>query len=250
MWWTRRCKRCCEGGKDWAADLPRIRRIEAENRQQRPEGGRVGQLGEWKLKIVAFAGVLGAPGLFLISFLDSSVLTFPVINDLLLIELAIQHPLRMPLYAAMAMVGSVLGCLLLYFLARRGGEAFYHQSAGERGKAVRHWVEKNGFGGMLIAALLPPPTPFKVFVFAAGVFEVPWASFTSAIALARAIRYFGIGYLAIKYGDQALPFLAQHKLPVAVGVIVFALLSYGTSRVILRDNTKPEARRDSPVGPG
>ena len=194
-----------------------------------------GQLSGWKQKIVAFAGVLGAPGLFLISFLDSSILTFPVINDLLLIELAIQHPLRMPLYAAMAMIGSVLGCILLYYIARKGGETFYHKRAGERGKAIRHWVEKNGFGGMLIAALLPPPTPFKIFVFAAGVFEVPVGSFTTAIAMARAIRYFGIGYLAIKYGDQALPFLAQHKLPVAVGVIIFALLSYAASRVILRD---------------
>jgi membrane protein YqaA with SNARE-associated domain len=192
----------------------------------------------WKQKIVSFAGVLGAPGLFLISFLDSSVLTFPVINDLLLIELAIQHPLRMPLYAAMAMTGSVLGCVLLYYIARKGGEAFYHKRAGERGKAIRHWVERNGFGGMLIAALLPPPTPFKIFVFGAGVFEVPIGSFVSAIALARAIRYFGIGYLAIKYGDQALPFLAQHKLQVTISMIVFALLSYGASRLILKD--KPE----------
>jgi membrane protein YqaA with SNARE-associated domain len=192
-------------------------------------------LSGWKQKIVAFAGVLGAPGLMLISFLDSSVLTFPVINDLLLVELAIQHPLRMPLYAAMAMIGSVLGCVLLYFLARKGGEAFYHKRAGERGKVIRHWVEKNGFAGMLIAALLPPPTPFKIFVFAAGVFEVPAMSFTTAIALARAIRYFGIGYLAIRYGEQALPFLAQHKLQVAAGVMAFALVSFGASRIILRD---------------
>ena len=199
-----------------------------------------GQLSGWKQKIVSFAGVLGAPGLFLISFLDSSVLTFPVINDLLLIELAIQHPMRMPLYAAMAMSGSVLGCVLLYYIARKGGEAFYHKRAGERGKAIRHWVERNGFGGMLIAALLPPPTPFKIFVFAGGVFEVPVGSFVSAIALARAIRYFGIGYLAIKYGDQALPFLVQHKLQVTIGVIVFALLSYGASRLILKD--KPETQ--------
>jgi len=119
-------------------------------------------LSAWKLKIVAFAGVLGAPGLFLISFLDSSILTFPVINDLLLVELAIQHPLRMPLYAAMAMIGSVLGCVLLYYIARKGGEAFYQKRAGERGKVIRHWVERNGFGGMLLAALLPPPTPFKI----------------------------------------------------------------------------------------
>lgn len=199
-----------------------------------------GQLSGWKQKIVTFAGALGAPGLFLISFLDSSILTFPVINDLLLIELCIQKPLRMPLYAGMAMIGSVLGCVLLYYIARKGGEALYHRRAGERGKVIRHWIEQNGFGGMLIAALLPPPTPFKVFVFAAGVFEVPLASFTTAISVARAIRYFGIGYLAIKYGDQALPFLVQHKLQVTAGVIVFALLSYGASRLILRDRTSSE----------
>lgn len=195
----------------------------------------MGKLSAWKQKIVAFAGVLGAPGLFLISFLDSSILTFPVINDLLLVELSIQHPLRMPLYGAMAMIGSLLGCMLLYYLARKGGEAFYQKRAGERGNVIRHWVERNGFGGMLLAALLPPPTPFKIFVFAAGVFEVPLASFVTAIALARAIRYFGIGYLAIKYGDQAMPFLAAHKLQVTIGVIAFALLSYGASRLVLRE---------------
>jgi len=196
-------------------------------------------LSGWKQKIVAFAGALGAPGLFLISFLDSSVLTFPVINDLLLIELAIQHPLRMPLYAAMAMFGSLLGCVLLYFIAKKGGEAFFRKKAGGRAHAIRHWVEKNGFGGMLLAALLPPPTPFKIFVFAAGVFEVPLGSFTSAIALARAIRYFGIGYLAIRYGEQALPFIAQHKIPVAAGVIIFVAVSYALSRLILRE--QPES---------
>lgn len=191
-------------------------------------------LSGWKQKIVAFAGALGAPGLFLISFLDSSILTFPVINDLLLIELCIQKPWRMPLYAAMAMFGSVLGCLLLFHLAEKGGEAFFHSKAGDHAQTIRHWVEKNGFGGMLIAALLPPPTPFKIFVLAAGVFEVPLASFTSAITLARAIRYFGIGYLAIRYGDQAMPFLRQHRFNVTVAVIVFVLVSYGLSRLILR----------------
>jgi membrane protein YqaA with SNARE-associated domain len=199
-------------------------------------------LSGWKLKIVTFAGALGAPGLFLISFLDSSILTFPVINDLLLIELSIQKPLRMPLYAAMAMTGSVLGCVLLYFLAKKGGEAFFHRKAGVRARVIREWVKKNGFGGMLLAALLPPPTPFKIFVFAAGVFEVPVGSFTSAIALARAIRYFGIGYLAIRYGDQAMPFIAQHKLQVAGTIIVLAAVSYGLSRWILREKEQVEAQ--------
>jgi membrane protein YqaA with SNARE-associated domain len=188
----------------------------------------------WKARTLAFAGSLGAPGLFLISFLDSSFLTFPVINDLLLIDLSMRQPARMPLYALMAVAGSVLGCVLLFYVAEKGGEAFFHKRAGVHGHAVRHWVERNGFGGMLLAALLPPPTPFKIFVFAAGVFEVPILSFASAIALARCLRYFGVGFLAIRYGHNALPFLAAHKIEVGVLVIALVAVCYVLSRVILK----------------
>jgi uncharacterized membrane protein YdjX (TVP38/TMEM64 family) len=140
----------------------------------------------------------------------------------------------MPLYAFMATSGSVLGCVLLYFIAKKGGEALFQQKAGERAAAIRRWVETNGFGGMLVAALLPPPTPFKIFVFAAGVFEVPLWSFTSAITLARLIRYFGVGYLAIRYGNDALPYLGQHKLQVFIFIVVFIVISYLLSRLILK----------------
>jgi membrane protein YqaA with SNARE-associated domain len=196
-----------------------------------------------KNKIIVFATALGGPGLLLISFLDSSVLTFPIINDLLLIDLSIQQPQRMPLYAFLAAFGSIAGCVLLYFLARKGGEAFFRRKAGAKATAIRRVVEKNGFGGMLIAALLPPPTPFKVFVFAAGVFEVPLLSFTTAIALARCIRYFGIGYLAVRYGKEAIPFIGQHKMGIVVALAVFVLASYGASRLILRE-AKEDARNE------
>jgi membrane protein YqaA with SNARE-associated domain len=185
-------------------------------------------------RIAAFAAGLGAPGLFVISFLDSSVLTFPVINDLLVIEFSIRNPARMPLYALSATLGSVAGCVLLYYLARKGGEALFHRRAGDHAGAIRHWVEKNGFFGVLIAALLPPPTPFKIFVFAAGVFEVPILSFTLAVLFARLFRYFGIGYLSIRYGADALPYLAQHKLQVTVLVLAIATLSYLFSRLLLK----------------
>ena len=200
-------------------------------------------LNKWKVKIVAFATTLGGPGLLLISFLDSSVLTFPIINDLLLIDLSIQNPARMPLYAFLAAFGSVVGCVVLYFLARKGGEAFFHRKAGAKATTIRAWVEKNGFGGMLMAALLPPPTPFKVFVFAAGVFEVPLLSFATAIALARCIRYFGIGYLAVRYGKEAIPFIGHHRLGIIVALVLFVLASYGASRLILRE-AREEARSE------
>ena len=188
----------------------------------------------WKYKIAVFAGALGAPGLFLISFLDSSVLTFPVINDVLVIELSVAHPARMPLYAGLASLGSVLGCLLLFLLARKGEEALFHRKAGRHAAAVRCWIERNGFMGILAAALLPPPTPFKLFVLAAGVFEVPLISFSSAIALARLFRYFGIGYLAVRYGSGALPYLSHHKLQVVAAAVVVLTLGYAISRLLLR----------------
>ena len=198
---------------------------------------------------MAFASGLGAPGLFLISFLDSSVLTFPIINDLLLIELSMEHPARMPLYAFMASLGSVLGCVVLYFIARKGGEAIFHKKAGKHGHAIRHWVERNGFVGMLTAALLPPPTPFKFFVLAAGVFEVPLFGYTSAITIARLFRYFGIGYLAIRYGADALPYLVHHKLQVTVIAISVVIVSYVLSRLLLRHRPQPGGANQPPQVP-
>lgn len=202
------------------------------------------KLNAWNQKIVAFAGGLGAPGLFLISFLDSSVLTFPVINDLLLIELSVRRPARMPLYASMAVSGSLLGCVLLFFLARKGGEALFHRKVGARAAMIRHWVERNGFAGILLAALLPPPTPFKFFVLAAGVFEVPLVSFASAIALARAFRYFGVGYLAVRYGADALPYLMQHKLEATVLAIALVTVSYTASRFIFKVKKEENAAQE------
>ena len=144
-------------------------------------------LPHWLQAIVAATGGLG---LFLIAFLDSSVLTFPVINDLLLIDLSIRYPSRMPYYAGMATLGSVAGCLLLYYLARKGGEAMFHKHAGPRARHIHAWINRNGFVSILVAALLPPPTPFKVFVIAAGALEMPVRTFVLGLIVARSLPLF------------------------------------------------------------
>jgi membrane protein YqaA with SNARE-associated domain len=185
----------------------------------------------WLQAIVASAGGLG---LFLIAFLDSSVLTFPVINDLLLIDLSIRNPARMPYYASMATIGSVAGCLLLYYIARKGGEAMFHKHAGPRAEKIRAWIKRNGFVSILVTALLPPPNPFKIFVIAAGAFEMPVPTFVLGLLAARAIRFFGEGFLAIRYGDQAGQFLVTHKLEVAGIVLGVVLCLYLLSLIAFR----------------
>jgi membrane protein YqaA with SNARE-associated domain len=188
-------------------------------------------LPHWLQAIVASAGGLG---LFLIAFLDSSVLTFPVINDLLLIDLSIRFPARMPYYAAMATFGSVAGCLLLYYIARKGGEAMFHKQAGPRAQQIHAWIKRNGFLSILVTALLPPPTPFKIFVIAAGALEMPVWTFIVGLLAARAIRFFGEGFLAFRYGDQAGQFLLTHKLEVAGIVLGIVVCLYLLSRLALR----------------
>jgi membrane protein YqaA with SNARE-associated domain len=188
-------------------------------------------LPHWLTAVVASAG---GPGLFLIAFLDSSVLTFPIINDLLLINLSIRYPARMPYYAAMATLGSVAGCLLLYYIARKGGEAMFHKHAGSRARHIHAWINRNGFVSILVTALLPPPTPFKVFVVAAGALEMPVRTFVLGLLVARGIRFFGEGLLAVKYGDQASQFLLTHKLEVAGITLGVVLLLYLATRIAFR----------------
>jgi membrane protein YqaA with SNARE-associated domain len=188
-------------------------------------------LPHWLQAIVASAGGLG---LFLIAFLDSSVLTFPVINDLLLIDLSIRFPARMPYYAAMATLGSVGGCVLLYYIARKGGEAMFRKQAGPRAQQIQAWIGRNGFLSILVTALLPPPTPFKVFVIAAGALEMPVRTFVLGLLAARAFRFFGEGFLAIHYGNQATHFLLTHKLEVTGIALLVVLTLYLSSRYAFR----------------
>jgi uncharacterized membrane protein YdjX (TVP38/TMEM64 family) len=140
----------------------------------------------------------------------------------------------MPYYAAMATLGSVGGCLLLYYLARKGGEAMFQKQAGPRAQQIRAWIERNGFLSILVTALLPPPNPFKVFVIAAGAFEMPVRTFVLGLLAARAIRFFGEGFLAIRYGDQAGQFMLTHKLDVAGIVLGVVLCLYLLSLVVFR----------------
>lgn len=174
--------------------------------------------------IKEFAMSLGGPGLFIIAFLDSSFLSFPEVNDLLIVWLTTQHKERMVYYALMTTLGSISGCLALYSLARRGGEAFLRK----RFKA--HYVDmamerfrRYGLLAILIPSILPPPMPFKIFVLAAGVSKVRPLDFIMAIAIGRGIRYFGEGLLAVYYGDQAAEFLRENAGVVALVAGVLAL---------------------------
>ena len=180
--------------------------------------------------IQAFALGIGGPGLFVVAFLDSSFLSLPEINDLLVVMLVIEHKARMPYYALMATLGSVTGCLVLYGLGRRGGEALVRRRFGGRRMARALAVSKRyGVLAIAVPAVLPPPAPFKIFVLLAGVAAVPLWQFATTIALARGFRYFAVGVLSVRYGDDAVAFIEANGRAVAlvlVGLIVVGGLAW------------------------
>ena len=124
--------------------------------------------------VQGFALAIGGPGLFLVAFLDSSFLSLPEINDLLVVLLVVQHKELMLYYAAMATLGSVAGCLVLYWFGRRGGEVLVGKRFG--GEAIERAMrlsKRYGIFAVGIPAILPPPAPFKIFILLAGVAAVP-----------------------------------------------------------------------------
>jgi membrane protein YqaA with SNARE-associated domain len=177
--------------------------------------------------VQGFALSLGAPGLFLIAFLDSSFLSFPEVCDLLVVWLTIQHPHRMLSYATMCTLGSVAGCFALYTVGRRGGQAFLNKrfkaSAVDRAMGV---FRRFGLLAIIVPSLLPPPMPFKVFVLAAGVAGVRPAAFVIAAIIGRGIRYFGEGLLALWYGEAAVAFLRENAR--MTGLVLAVLICVGT----------------------
>ncbi len=182
---------------------------------------------------------LGGVGLFVVAFLDSSVLSFPVVADLLVIEQSYRNPARMPYYAAMATLGSLAGCIWLYWLGKKGGEAMYRRRAGKRAERIRQWVGRYAFASVAIPAILPPPMPFKAFILAAGVFQVRWRTFVLALVVGRGLRYSLEGLLAIRYGEAAGHFLLAHKLAFTLGVVVALALSFLASRWVFRGSPSP-----------
>jgi membrane protein YqaA with SNARE-associated domain len=182
----------------------------------------------------AVARAAGGPGLFLIAFLDASVLSLPEINDLLVVWMVTQHKARLFYYVSMATLGSVAGCFVVYYLGRVGADAFLRRRFGEAQMARAHrFVERWGFLAILIPAILPPPAPFKVFVLLAGIAAMPVRVFAAAVALGRGARYAGEGLLAVRYGDRAGVYLRDHGAQAALigaGVAAAVAVLYAWSQ--------------------
>jgi membrane protein YqaA with SNARE-associated domain len=177
-------------------------------------------MGKMNLALLPFLAKFGIWGVGALALLDSS--TLPVPMDAFLAISVWNDKGRFWLYCLAAAVGSAIGGLLPYGLGRAGGELFLLKRVNrERFERMRTRFERQEFLAMMIPSMLPPPTPWKAFVFAAGVFEMRIIPFMLAVFCGRMLRWLVLSLLVLKLGPGAVQGVAHHALPVVglVGVL-------------------------------
>ncbi len=203
----------------------------------------------WTVVLLAFLKPLGLWGAAAVALVDSS--TIPVPMDLLLATYMWNDRPRAWLYVLMGAAGSAVGGLLPFLLGRAGGELFLLKRIDRsRYEQLRNRFERQEFLALLLPSMLPPPTPWKLFVFAAGVFEMRVGAFMLAVFLGRLVRFGVLAVLTIRYGPKVggelgrLAHQHAHALLTLLGLVLIAIVLYA-----VRQSARKRSRVTSELAP-
>lgn len=198
---------------------------------------------KWLTRLSEYLITYGAFGLFAVALLDSTFVPLPSSADALMLLLSTTNPRWMLLYAFMATSGSALGCWILYLISRRAGASALNRFSEAKQQRVKNWIEKYDAFAVLVATLLPPPFPFKLFVVTAGVFRFSLLRFMLAIIVGRTFRFLLVGFFAVRYGAQAKEILAKYYPIIGLGLAVAIILFLVLKRFIKKEITPAAALR-------
>ncbi len=221
-------------------------------------------IGRWlEQYVISMPVYIAAPAMVLIGALDSSLLSLPEINDYLVVGRCFKYPSAVFYFPLFAAAGSVLGCLMLYTIMRRGGQAVLRKRfKPESIQRVERAYARFGILAIAIPAILPPPLPFKIFVATAGTLEYPRWKFLLTVMIARSFRYYVEGILAVFYGRRVLLFLKDNGLVViSIGasiavlmVLIYLVINRHNVFAVMPSDPKPqtgaEASLNEPANSG
>jgi len=183
-------------------------------------------MAKMNLVLLPFLAKFGIWGIGALALLDSS--SIPVPMDAFIAYSVWHDKSRFVFYCIAAAAGSAIGGLLPYGLGRAGGELFLLKRINrERFERIRARFERQEFLAMMIPSMLPPPTPWKAFVFAAGVFEMRVIPFMLAVFCGRMVRWLVLSLLVLKLGPGAVQVVAHHGLSLMAIVGLLALAGFG-----------------------
>jgi membrane protein YqaA with SNARE-associated domain len=195
---------------------------------------------KWLTRLSEYLITFGAFGLFAVALLDSTFVPLPSSADALMILLSTTNPSWMVLYAFMATAGSAIGCWILYLVSRRAGARALNRFSETKQRRVKNWIEKHDAMAVLVATVLPPPFPFKLFVVTAGVFRFSLLRFMLAIIAGRAFRFLLEGYFAVRYGAQAKEILAKYYPWIGLALVLAIVLFVFVKRWVKKETEAVE----------
>jgi membrane protein YqaA with SNARE-associated domain len=183
-------------------------------------------LAKWSALILALLKPLGVWGVMGFAAVDSAFIGMPL--DAIVAGYAYSRPSFFLLYALLGAIGSAVGSLPLYFIGYKGGEVLVVKRMGAaRFEKIRASFERHEFWAVMLPSMLPPPTPFKLFVISAGVAEMNVWHFMAATFAGRFIRFALVSLVVIRYGPQIWTFIgsALHQhLRYSIAVLAAAIL--------------------------
>ncbi|MGA7158369.1 MAG: VTT domain-containing protein [Acidobacteriaceae bacterium] len=186
--------------------------------------GPIALLHKFSAVLLAVLKPLGIWGVGSLALIDSALFPIPVSMDGVVIGYVAANHHRFLAYSLMAAAASTLGSLVPFFIGRAGGEFFLLKRINrERYENIRDRFERQEFLAIMIPAMLPPPTPLKLFEFSAGVFEMKPVLFLLAIFCGKFAQFIACSLLTIWFGPKlvhSIRDLVHHHHGVVLGVAI------------------------------
>ena len=169
---------------------------------------------------------LGIWGPFVVAFADSALLGMPV--DAVVAAYVYNDRRHFLLYVLLASLGSAVGSIPLYILGYLGGEKVLRKRISEeRFQKIHASFERHEFWALMFPGMLPPPTPFKVFVLGAAVFEMRFRDFLAAVFAGRFVRFMVLSLLTLWFGPEIVELTGKvfrHHFYWVLGVILAGVI--------------------------
>lgn len=182
-------------------------------------------LHHWELLLLAFLKPLGFWGVFVLGAIDAGSIAIPM--DLIIAGYALGDRRHFWMYAVLGAAGAAIGGLVPFYIGRAGGELVLTRRVDPaKFEKLRARFDRHHWFAVMVPAAMPPPFPFKVFAFGAGVFEMRVLPYMAAVFVGRTIHYMVTALLVVFFGPEIMTLIGhglKRNLPLTL--LVAALVA-------------------------